>query len=89
MALRLSHSQCSKYTQCPQAYKYHYIDRIRPKLSPASLLFGSALDAALNELLKPEKNLSPEEIFLSEFTNARINGVETYLPESTLLTYAA
>jgi len=89
VALRLNHSQCSKYTQCPQAYKYHYVDRIRPSLSPASLLFGSALDAALNELLKPEQNLSPEDIFLRDFTNNKINGIDTYLPTNTKLTYAA
>lgn len=89
MGLKLSHSQCSKYTQCPQAYKYHYIDRIRPSLSPASLLFGSALDSAVNELLKPERNISPEEIFLESFTNANINNNKTYLPTCTRLTYAS
>jgi hypothetical protein len=89
MPLKLSHSQCSKYTQCPQAYKYHYIERIRPKLTPASLLFGSALDAALNELLKPEQNKTPEEIFIDKFTTADINGTSTDLPSCVRLTYAA
>lgn len=89
MSLRLSHSQCSKYTQCPQAYKYHYVERIRPSLTPASLLFGSALDSAMNELLKPERNIKPEDIFLEAFTNAHINNVLTFIPTNIKLTYAA
>jgi hypothetical protein len=52
-------------------------------------LFGSALDAALNNLLVPVQDKSPEDIFIETFTKAIINGVETYLPDCIDLTYAS
>lgn len=87
--MKLSHSQCSKYQQCPKAYSYHYVDRLRSTLSSAALLFGSALDAAFNELLRPEKGISPEDIFLKEFTTAKINNKEIDVPTCINLTYAS
>lgn len=88
MSLKLSHSQCNRYAMCPTSYKYHYIERIRPTLSPSSLLFGSALDSALNELLKPERGVAPEDVFIEAFTKAYINNVEVYIPDYPQLTYA-
>jgi hypothetical protein len=75
--------------QCPQAYAYHYIERLRPTLSPAALLFGSALDAAFNELLKPVKNILPEDIFIQEFSTAVINNKKVDVKSNINLTYAS
>jgi hypothetical protein len=52
--LKLSHSALNKYTMCGQLYKYHYIDKIRPKLTSSALPFGSAIDAAIESMLKNE-----------------------------------
>jgi len=85
---RLSHSACSKYQLCGQAYKYHYIDKIRPKVTSAALMFGNALDHALNVILTDSKE-SAEALFEKSFRFNKINDIETYLPTCTELVYAA
>ena len=51
----LSFSQLSKYATCAKAYDYHYNQKIREKTSSANLTFGSAIDDALNQILKDLK----------------------------------
>jgi hypothetical protein len=87
MVNRLSHSQCSKYQLCPQAYDYHYNKKIRPSVHSAALSFGSAFDEAINIMLL-NKPGSPEEVFLEKFTNGDINGKTEYLPTHPKLVYA-
>lgn len=65
---KLSHSKVSRYMMCPKSYKYHYIDKIRPIVQSGALIFGSAMDKALNELLLPISGEKPEDIFLDEFS---------------------
>ena len=74
---------------CPRSYKYHYMDKLRPNSTTGALLFGSALDNALNQLLKPEKNITPEDIFTECFTNAEINGKSTYIPTAQNVMYSS
>lgn len=62
---RLSHSASQKYLTCPAMYRLHYIDRIRSHRIGSALLFGSALDEALNVLLatkldKPTENATDD-----------------------------
>lgn len=64
---KLSHSKISKYLMCPRSYKYHYVDKLKPVVQSGALLFGSAIDKALNELLLPSLNETAESIFLKEF----------------------
>lgn len=85
--INLSHSACSKYQMCGYSYKLHYIDKIRPRLTHAALLFGSALDNALNELLVSTGEL-PEKIFKDSFEWGQVNNVHTYLPTNTKVVYA-
>jgi hypothetical protein len=68
MSIQLSHSKISRYMNCPRSYKYHYVDKIKPITHSAALYFGSAMDKALNELLKPEGKETPEQILLAEFS---------------------
>lgn len=86
MSSVISHSKVSKYLLCPQAYAYHYIDKIRPTGTTGALLFGSALDNALNLVLKKESGA--EVMFEKSFTNVKINDKETYLPTSIEVVYA-
>ena len=84
---KLSHSQANKFMECPQAWSYHYNDRLRSKYSHAALLFGSAIDFALGTLLKPGEK-TPEQIFDYFWTFQEINGEKTYIPTCTSIVYA-
>lgn len=47
----LSHSSYGKYVTCPKSFKFHYVDKLRPTLTPSHLIFGCAVDKALNVLV--------------------------------------
>ena len=88
MSNKLSFSQVNKYGMCPKSFQHHYIDKLRPTTFSAALAFGSALDVALNVLLmEPDK--SAEESFIKEFTNQKVNDVDSFLPADINLMYAA
>lgn len=53
---KLSYSQINTYTTCGEKYRLHYLMGYREKWQRASLLFGSAMDASLNNLLE-KRNL--------------------------------
>lgn len=88
MNTKLSHSQTAKYQQCPKSYQYHYIDKLRSNVTSAALLFGSALDSALNVVLLNDVDNQAEVDFEKAFTNGDINGVRVYIPTSTQVVYA-
>lgn len=48
---RLSHSAANKFQECPKAYEYSYVKRLRPKITNSFFMFGRAVDAAAMELL--------------------------------------
>lgn len=56
MAIRLSHSGKSTYLVCAHKYKLHYIERWRSATLSSSLLFGQAMDEALNYMLLNKDN---------------------------------
>lgn len=56
--MKISNSSKDKYNQCKRSYKLHYIDKIRPIRQSSALIFGSALDNALNSLLEQKVSLS-------------------------------
>jgi hypothetical protein len=83
--MRLSNSAIDMYSLCPQKYKLHYIDKIRSEYVGSALLFGGAIDSALNIMLlekkkeltddeKDEAKLNPTRVFLDKFRTAEING---------------
>lgn len=53
--MRLSHSKISRFEQCPLAYYYHYIQRLKNKRGLA-LLFGSAVHEVLEHLVRYHKD---------------------------------
>lgn len=61
----ISFSAWGKYHICPRMYKLHYIDKIRPTGSTSALIFGLAIDEALNALLL--KKGDPIEVFKKHF----------------------
>lgn len=50
--LRLSNSQINTYKDCPRKWYYDKIERLRPTWTKSSFLLGSAVDAAVETMLK-------------------------------------
>jgi hypothetical protein len=48
---KISYSAYKKYMSCPRMYQLHYEDRLRPTTTTSALVFGVAIDVALNALL--------------------------------------
>ncbi len=88
MGNKLSHSSINRFKMCPKSYELHYVERIRPTGTTSALVFGAALDAALNLILtgSPEK---AEGEFAKQFTTQEINGVSTNLPTCKELSYSS
>lgn len=81
--MKYSFSQISKYGQCPKSWQYHYQEKLKPLGTTSSLLFGSAMDEALNALLaNPEADY--EVIFKEAMQNITINGKKIPFTEGLL-----
>lgn len=63
--MKISQSAYKKYLQCPRMYKLHYLDRLRPTGIGSQLVFGVAMDEALNALLL--KTGDPLKVFKDNF----------------------
>lgn len=72
---------------CPESYRLHYIEKIRPTGASSALVFGAALDEALNCLLLNKGNA--EETFERIFKTQTINGTEVYIPTYQEMDYSA
>lgn len=88
MGNRLSHSAINRYKMCGESYRLHYVERIRPNGTSSALLFGAALDNALNVVLTIGNESSAEEVFEQSFRKQTINGKEIDVPTSTLVSYS-
>lgn len=86
MPNRLSHSQVTRFMECPTSWKYHYKGKYRSPLMSSALLFGSAIDAAVTAMMGEKDN--SEEVFEKAWRFQDINGKGTYLPIATNIVYA-
>jgi len=43
----LSHAQIDRYLLCPEQYRLYYVEGLRPRMLPASLVFGKGIHQAL------------------------------------------
>jgi PD-(D/E)XK nuclease superfamily len=86
VANKLSHSSINRFRQCGESYRLHYIERIRPTGTTSALVFGAALDNALNVLLTGTGNA--EEEFGQCFTTTTINNEKIYIPTSEIISYS-
>ena len=57
----LSFSRISKYERCPRQYQLYYVDRLRPRVQPATLVFGQVIHQVLARLF--EEGKEPTEAF--------------------------
>lgn len=90
---RLSFSQISKYGQCPRSYKLYYVDRLRERSATAFLAFGSAMDEALNSILRNlKKNGEIKSDYKATFDDCwqtvEVNKKKHSLMDCTLIGYA-
>jgi putative RecB family exonuclease len=48
----LSHSRINRYLTCPEQYRLYYIERLRPRVDSASLVFGTVVHVAIADLFR-------------------------------------
>lgn len=71
---KLSNTSINRYLTCPRSYKLRYVDNLVTESKGSPLFFGSALDDALNVLLKPKDgDPSAEEVFLTKWNKQADN----------------
>ena len=67
-APHLSFSRINRYLHCPEQYRLYYIENLRPRLTPASLMFGKITHQALALLFRERQD--PVKIFLEYWKDA-------------------
>jgi len=70
---KISYSAWSKFMLCPSMYDIHYNKDLEPEQTTSSLMFGSAIDTALNELYK--SNANPVDVFKENFKYEQMESV--------------
>lgn len=50
----LSHTRIHRYLQCPEQYRLYYVERLRLRRQPASLVFGKLIHEVLADLFRGE-----------------------------------
>lgn len=88
MSNKISHTKLNMFLECPQKFNLHYNQGYRAITINSALVFGSALDKALNHLLVNKDLSEAIKIFDKEFTTTKHNGEEIYLPSSELVVYS-
>lgn len=81
--LFLSNSQINTYTDCPRKWHLDKQQRLRPNWKGSALLFGSALDSAVESYLLKNK-LDPRGVFNASLAVFEVNGEEKKLPTDLL-----
>jgi len=84
---RLSHSAANKYNECGKQYELHYKKKWRAKEQSAALLFGTAIDRAVEDYLL-KKTTEPFSVFLKHWKKQEINGKETELYNCPEIVYS-
>lgn len=89
MSRKLSYSAINTYSTCGQKYYWHYIQGYREKWQRASLLFGSAIDKALNNLLEERSYDKSLAVFEKEWNFQFVNKKYTSLFSNPDIVYGA
>lgn len=76
MNKKISHSAWTKYMTCPKLYDFHYNERLRPSKTSSALVFGTAVDAALNDLLITKDLDKAVNIFRDNFKYENMSNIE-------------
>ena len=65
----LSFSRINRYLTCPEQYRLHYVERLRPKKVAAAMLFGALMHIALADFFR--EGISPTATFKREWQNLK------------------
>jgi CRISPR/Cas system-associated exonuclease Cas4 (RecB family) len=65
----LSYSRINRYLTCPEQYRLYYVERLRPRIESAGLVFGALVHIALADLFR--KGTDPVATFLHEWQNLK------------------
>jgi hypothetical protein len=84
--MKLSYSAATKFTECGKAYEYHYIQKLRPKVQSAALLWGTAIDKGIEASLKGYDGIS---VFNDLWKCQYINGIKTNLSTCIDISYSS
>lgn len=88
MKNRLSHSAVNLYNSCARKYQYHYVLGLRSNVTSGALIFGSALDKALDHLLKTRNLEESKQVFEKFWHIQELNGKLTQLSTATNVVYS-
>lgn len=88
MANTLSFSRLSTYMTCGKKYELQHIHGLREKYASSALLFGSAIDSALNSLLVTRDLELADVVFYESWKQQTINNVLTQLKHCELIQYS-
>src|SRR5881396_3205230 len=65
----LSHSRINRYLTCPEQYRLYYVEKLRPRVESASLVFGVVIHAAIADLFRTGED--PVEHFVRDWQNLK------------------
>lgn len=65
----LSYSRLNRYLTCPEQYRLHYVEGLRPKVPAASLLFGQIVHQALSAFFRSQTG--PADFFQANWKETK------------------
>jgi CRISPR/Cas system-associated exonuclease Cas4 (RecB family) len=65
----LSFSRINRYLTCPEQYRLHYVEKLRPKKVAAAMLFGALMHVALADFFR--EGISATATFKREWQNLK------------------
>src|SRR3989449_7977455 len=68
-APHLSHSRINRYLTCPEQYRLYYVEKLRPRVESAGLVFGVVIHAAIADLFRTGED--PAEHFVRDWRNLK------------------
>lgn len=83
--IRLSHSASNLFQECGKKYYYQYVEQLVPETTNGALIFGKAVDKAIESMIKKE---DWKDVFIDSMKYQEINGKKESIAQSLLVTYA-
>src|SRR6058998_3298219 len=68
-APHLSHSRINRYLTCPEQYRLYYVEKLRPRIESASLVFGVVIHTTIADLFRTGED--PVEHFERDWQNLK------------------
>src|SRR5436189_696462 len=68
-APHLSHSRINRYLTCPEQYRLYYVEKLRPRIESAGLVFGVVIHEAIADLFRTGED--PVEHFVRDWQNLK------------------